>query len=439
MSISGSLPPFSRNWVGGDIWGLQTLAERCDAVEPEINGVASALSRVVGQVVSAGSWQGRAADSFSTRWDADSLASRQLASAWTAIGKVIGELAACLAGLESRLEEAAYHLERQGIAVNESDGTPLPDVVPGGHANVAPTGMAADAHLAAEYSSLRAEILNAARTARETTAAQLAGIAGELIPTGRDWGQLANGLDAMRSLWGIPTEYRTHLQEELGTTEANLAKTEKSALNYLLDNPKVNGSRPLLPKDMRDMLSKTQAEKGTLESKLGFAKGLEPTSSKIASGDADALGLTADGASGLMRAAGGVVKAIPFAGAVAGTGITLWQDLKNHEPVGYSTADAVNSTIAGAAGGMAVSAGTAAVAVGAFAAGPEVAVTTGVLAGGIAAVGVGDFTHYVYQENWGGDWHQYGVLGGTGHGIADSYDNTRHDMAHYGDDIINLF
>jgi hypothetical protein len=30
-------------------------------------------------------------------------------------------------------------------------------------------------------------------------------------------------------------------------------------------------------------------------------------------------------------------------------------------------------------------------------------------------------------------------LGGTGHGIADSFDKTRHDMAHFGDDIIHLF
>jgi hypothetical protein len=30
------------------------------------------------------------------------------------------------------------------------------------------------------------------------------------------------------------------------------------------------------------------------------------------------------------------------------------------------------------------------------------------------------------------------VLGGTGHGIADSFDKTRHDMAHFGGDIIHL-
>lgn len=57
---------------------------------------------------------------------------------------------------------------------------------------------------------------------------------------------------------------------------------------------------------------------------------------------------------------------------------------------------------------------------------------------GVAAVGVGDFVNNLWQENWNGDWHHYGVLGGTGHGIADSFDKTRHDMAHYGDDIINL-
>ena len=439
MSTAASLPPFSRHWVGGDIWGLQTLAERCDAVEPEINGVATALSRVVGQVAAAGSWRGRAADSFISRWDTDSRAGRQLASAWTSIGKVIGELAAVLASLESRLEEAADQLERQGIAVDQSDGTPLPDVVPGGHANVAPQRMAADAHLAAEYSGYRAQVLNAAQTAREAAAAQLGRIAGELIPAGRDWGQLSTDADALRSLWGIPTAYRTRLQGELSATDANLTQTERSALRFLVDNPGVNGSKPLLPQDMRTAISEVQAEKGMLESKLGFVKGLEPASSKVASGDADALGLTGDGTSGLMRVAGGVVRAIPLAGTAAGTGITLWQDLKNHKSIGYAAGDAVTSNAAGLAGGMGVSAGTAAFAAGIIGAGPEVAVTSGVIAGGVAAVGVGDFVHNMWQEHWGPDWNHYGVLGGTGHGIADTFDTTRHDMAHDADDIKNFF
>ena len=118
MSTTAPLPAFSHNWVGGDIWGLQTLSEQCGAVAPEIIGVDTALEKEVGSLAAAGSWRGKAANAFAARWDADSRAGKQLAGAWAAIGKVIGELAACLAGLESKLEEAAYQLEKQGVAVD---------------------------------------------------------------------------------------------------------------------------------------------------------------------------------------------------------------------------------------------------------------------------------------------------------------------------------
>jgi hypothetical protein len=52
-----------------------------------------------------------------------------------------------------------------------------------------------------------------------------------------------------------------------------------------------------------------------------------------------------------------------------------------------------------------------------------------------AAVGVGDLVHNMIQENWAADWHRHGVLDGTVHGAADSFDKTRHDMAHYLNDL----
>jgi uncharacterized protein YukE len=425
--------------VGGDIWGLQTLAEQCDAVAPEITGADTALSNAVGKVVTAGSWQGKTADSFSSRWDTDSRAGNQLAEAWTEIGKVIGELAAYLAGLENKLEGAAYQLEKQGVAVDQSDGAVLPDVTPGGHSNVAPQRMATAAKLASEYASSRSQILDAAQTARTTTAAQLTQIAGQLVPNAKDWGQLSNDLDIARSLWGIPTEYRGYVEEELEGTEQSLEQTERSALKTVIELRKTQGNNALLPKEMRDTISEIQADKATLESKLGFAAGLESTSSKVANGDPGALGSAADGTSGLVRVAGGAIQAIPFIGAAAGTGITIWQDLENGESMGRATEDGVDSNAASLIGGMAAAAGTEFVVGTMIGAAPEVAVAAGVVVGGVAAVGVGDFVHNLYQENWTADVHQYGVLGGVGHGVADSFDTTRHDMAHYADDIKSLF
>jgi hypothetical protein len=67
--------------------------------------------------------------------------------------------------------------------------------------------------------------------------------------------------------------------------------------------------------------------------------------------------------------------------------------------------------------------------------GSAVAVGAGVVASTAAAVGVGDFVHHLIQENWAVDWHQHGLLDGTVHGVADSFDQTRHDVAHWLDDL----
>lgn len=64
-----------------------------------------------------------------------------------------------------------------------------------------------------------------------------------------------------------------------------------------------------------------------------------------------------------------------------------------------------------------------------------VATAAGLVAAPEVAIGVGDFIHKLFQENWTLDRQQYGVLGGTWHGVADSYDGTRHDLAHYADDL----
>lgn len=64
----------------------------------------------------------------------------------------------------------------------------------------------------------------------------------------------------------------------------------------------------------------------------------------------------------------------------------------------------------------------------------ELCVAGGAIAGGAIAVGVGDFTHYMIQD-LPGDWHQYGVLDGTAHAVTGSFDHTRHDIAHYLDDL----
>lgn len=59
----------------------------------------------------------------------------------------------------------------------------------------------------------------------------------------------------------------------------------------------------------------------------------------------------------------------------------------------------------------------------------------GGVGGGGVAYGVGDFAHNLFEENWGGDIHRYGVAEGVLYGIGDAEVQTGKDFAHTADDI----
>lgn len=424
MTGPKSLPSFSRNWVGGDIWGLDALDARCERVASVIADADRALSRQVASVVGAGSWQGKAADAFTAAWDRDSAAGAQLADAWRKIGAIAGNLAGELATLENALEEAAYQLEKQGIPVDQATGTPMPDTTAGGNACVSPSAAVARGKLADDYAAYRAEILDQATTARARAARDLDAVTQSLLPPGTDWGQLANDLDALRSLWAIPTERRKFLQEKMPGLTDKVTKTQRAAWEELLAARKRDGNAARLQRATKENAGKALKERTKMQSKIDSAP--ENASTKLADGDAEGLGFT-----GVI---GDAVRAVPYIGAAAGVGLTIAQDREDHESWRHAVVDGVVSNGAGLGGGAAGMTGGIVVA-GFFGAAPVVAVTAGTLTSVGAAVGVGDFVHNVIQENWGQDWHQHGVLDGTAHGIADSFDKTRHDMAHYLDDL----
>jgi hypothetical protein len=157
----------------------------------------------------------------------------------------------------------------------------------------------------------------------------------------------------------------------------------------------------------------------------------ETTSSKLAAGDVDGLAGLGDSVDGLVALGAGLVRAIPIAGTVIAGGLTIYQDRELGDGWDRSVADGVVSS--GAALGSAV--GTAAVIGALWGTASVLPVAGAVVFSGVVAVGVGDFVHNMFQENWSADFHKYGLVDGTGHGIADSYDKTRHDLAHMWDDI----
>ena len=414
----GSLAVCAYDWVGGNFSGLQALEGQCSAVAATLTNADHALSRQVSQIVGAGGWSGSAADAFTSAWDKDSTAGAQLAGAWRQIGTIAANLAADLASLENALEEAAFQLEQQGVAVDPADGTALPGTTAGGLACPSPQVAASNAGLASQYMAYRAQVLAQASAVRAQAALSLNAITESLLPAQAGWGDGVNGLDAVRSLWAVPTTYRRAVVEDLAQAEKNVNLTQRTLWEQYIARKAVQGKAARVDSEDVDSAREALAERSALRGKLADAPA-EDASTRLADGDAAGLGLAG--------AAAGAVRAIPYVGASAGAGITIWQDREQGESWGQSVSDGLVSNGAALAAGIGVATFIGVGSVGAVAA--------GVLVGGAFAVGVGDFVHNVFQENWGADWQADGVLGGTVHGLADAASATGHDIAHLASDL----
>jgi uncharacterized protein YukE len=406
------------DWVRGNFSGLQALRGECDKVATTITGADTALSGQVSKVVGAGGWHGSAASAFTTAWDQDSTAGGQLAGAWKQIGGISANLATNLISLESALEQAAAQLRAQGVYVDPADGSAYSDVTAGGNACPSPQVAAANAKLVGPYMAYRAQVLAAASAVRAQAALALNQVTGSMLPSQPDLGDPVNGLDAVRGLWAVPTTYRRGIVDDLTEAEKTVGVTQRAAWEEALAAKKIYGNNFRISAKTVENASDALEERSVLEGKLSIAP-TGDSSSMLADGDAADLGLTG--------AAAGAVRAIPYIGATVGGGITIWQDRERGESWGQSITDGVVSNGAALAAGV----GVAAVIGG----GSVVAVAGAVVVGGAVAIGVGDFVHNAIQENWGGDWQAYGVVGGTIHGLGDVASNTGHDLLHLASDL----
>ena len=418
MTGRASLPPYAYDWAGGNIAGLQALDAECARVATTLAGTDQALSRQVAQVASDGGWRGAAASAFTAAWDKDSAAGAQLAQAWEKIGAIADSLALNLATLENALEAAADQLEKQGIPVDPANGTPLPDSLITGSADPAPQALAGRAKLASAYATYRAQILGQASVARAVAATDLDAITESLLPPEADWGDVVNGLDTARGLWAVPTTYRRGLETELAQAEKDVDLTQRAAWEDLIPARRLQGNAARLDPKIKAEAAEALEERARLEGRLSASPPEDPISMTA---DGDAAGL------GLAGLAGGAVRSIPFIGATAGAAITIYEDRERGESWGHAVADGVVSDGAALGAGLVIGA--------AIGGGSVAAIAAGVVGGGLVAIGVGDFVHNVFQENWSADWQQYGVLDGTVHGVADAAANTGHDLVHLADDL----
>lgn len=80
----------AESWVGGDLVGLQQMAQIMRAAPGEMEDVVRALSSKVDTLVGDAGWKGNAADSFHKAWTANSIQAGALSDTVGTVGKVVG-------------------------------------------------------------------------------------------------------------------------------------------------------------------------------------------------------------------------------------------------------------------------------------------------------------------------------------------------------------
>jgi uncharacterized protein YukE len=474
------LAPFSHDWVGGNINGLAALAGTLYGYVPKMDAVADALDGQVGQLVNAAGWQGVAASSFTASWSKDSQTARALGLATDQVGQIVDWLAVSLSTLEAELEAAANAAAVHGVTIGPN-GEP-PAVCFGPPANAKEQEMQEWANW---YQQFYADIMQQADKARSTAAGALAATGRQIVApttsgtktspeTGSDGMNPGDDLtvgDLLGDLMAAPAAASRVAGEKLTDARSSLT----SARDAILKLQAKLGNDTVIPdnmlSDLKSSLSSAVSDSRALQAadkintkvfqaldvrvgdvtkfvKTQLAELQKSGETSVKPADAGAADGADDGADSVLAKLSDFGKDIPVLDVLA-TATGTYLGVQGATADGQSLAVAipeqaganVASLAAGAFVGSAVSgalAGTEVVsglAVGGLAVGGAVAAAGGVLVGGIVAVGVGDFATHLFQENWGGDIHKYGVVGGVLDGIGDAGVETGKDFANMGKDI----
>jgi hypothetical protein len=426
-----SLPSFSSNWVGGDIHGLWSFSATLYGYVPQLTDVVTALDKNVSGVVGTAGWRGEAASSFSTAWDRDATAARALGVLIDQEGDVTGELAYNLATIEHALESAAAQVQQAGVPVG-ADGQP-PEAC---------FASPAKQQWAQAYGQFYQECMQAAQQARQRATTSLDAMYTQISPgKGAVYDKLGEAdslADYIRGLFAVPTTTSDLIKAMIPAMEAKV----NAARVMARENARgADGRFGDWADDDRDFFTAQRASLTDLEEQAANAVARENWLSKALGSSAASVADGSEDWSKTLRFFGD----IPFASeglAAVGAGLTIMGDRAKGESWGLSVSDGVGSNTAAlvageAAGDLGAAGGVAAL--GVLGVGAAGAAIGGVLVGGAVgaavAVGVGDLVHNAFQENWGGDIHKYGVLGGLGHGTVDTLDHTRHDLAQMGSTI----
>jgi hypothetical protein len=446
------LAAFSYDWIGGNIRGLQGIAETLYAYLPRVQDLTGTLSVTVSDLTSDSpdGWQGTAASAFTAAWQKQAETAAALEVYVTGVAQAVDGLAVELSQIENALESDAYDVSKRGVQIG-ADGSVQGYSGAGGLA------------WATSYAEVLQQAQAEAAQAREAAAQQLYSLYQQVMnpnphPDGADVTTMG-GL--LADLLAVPTAARREIS-------AKLKKLTGKDLNFKEEIAEANRTGELLPQETFGESAKVVKELEEVTEELKNTGRIENSLSKlldtrirdvsarlqgtagdgrhVAGNTPEDLQAAADHEPGTLEKifnAGNDIPVIDVLTTAAGTAVGTYYDVKSGQSLGSALRDeAISNTLGtvGAVGATSIVGAEFGARLGASA-GP-----VGIAVGAVVGYGVGDLTHNLLIEPWGQDRHDYGAVLGTiygiGHSEAATVDNARelavgtgHDLEHYWDKV----
>jgi len=445
------LAEFAGDWVGGDISGLQSIAQDLFDYVPSVQDLTGALGPAVADLTDgAHGWQGSAASAFTAAWAVQAATARALEDFVAGAGAAVNGLAVALSDLESALEDEARSAGEHGVTIG-ADG------------NVAGYAGPAGLEWAIAYQQVQRQVLNQAGLARQAAAGELNALYQQVtnVNPHLNVGDAVTMGGLLADLLAAPTAARRGVAAKIKSRTG----TDLKLRDEIADS---RAAGRQAPKQVKDELFKVDKELQDAQAELsqtgktenavsrlpdtragdvrGFLSGQAGLGKHVGGSTESDLRAAADeepGALGKVLDFGGDVPVVDVAATLAGIAVGTCTDVKGGQPLGPALAD---ETVANTAG--AVTANAAAGAVGEEI-GSELGAVggpAGIAVGALVGYGVGDLTHNLLTEQWGQDEEKYGaVLGtlyGVGHSEAATVDDARelavgtgHEAEHLWDNV----
>jgi uncharacterized protein YukE len=418
---------FTRNWIGGDIGAIAALASRLEGYPGQIRGIIEPIGQRVDGLVHDAGWFGDAAGAFRQTWEVEAKGAVALVEVLATVGSVLRGLAGTLGEIEGALERAAedalaagVHIGPDGRPVDQPAGTPL-SVQQAASTYVqewqAVTDMAGRARY--DANARLQEVLNIVGPPEDAGSGRTPR-ADELVNIG----------DYIRGFWSLAPATKKLLQGRI----PDLKAARKAALQKFHEARAQRFSSAdaqAIKNARRDTLQALQAASSDMKSwekaasKVPLAKLLDVRLSDL--GKFGELVRGAAGESELLRSLADI-PVVDMVAAFAATVPMTINDVQEGQSWWTALPEELSSNVigigAGAVAGFAITAGIgAAVSLPAL-----VVVGPAVVVGGAVAVGVGDFVSEAWHEHLDEDIHQYGIVGGVGHAVANTAGRTANDM-----------